>query len=593
MARVPYRGGSSEEAAIEARGTAADGDEAEAPRSTTLDRAAVGAVEYGMRRHIQRSGRRRFKPLERPLKRGPSQARGRCAGSGCGWIVPRGRQMIQTLLLMLRRHRRCSYHKLLCFHSMHAGCDTSSGTWSDAHHLAWALGGSVIPSCLLGDIENVRTLLAGAARSLAIAKGLKVRHVEVLAGLTDRLRTFSVAAAAAAAAGSGAPSSSNRSVSSLSAPTAVAAAALACKGSRGRGARHAACARRQLLSLGCWLTLRLLLPSLRRMVVNLSNLRHADGLQSCVWPRGQWKVAFRSAARKVVRGSLQPVRTREAPGLLSAPERSSGCATLRLLPKAHGDFRTIYNLSSVVKLPRRWVSTRQLRLSSKPLTQSVNASVAPLIPLFTALRRQHPSAFATSLLGIGEVHDRWRRFVAERRRLAPYGVLDFGASDLAGCYDTIAQPRLFQSLQFAMRLLFVSACSFDVDTVAVAIASLATRIAPSTSIATPAFPITAVAPPPAHLLVHKAFHGHHASRYGLLLRPAIDACDSRRPTDTLTSAAHLAASGVAHAAIFTERASLNYAASRQSLLQLREQVFCNIITLAGRFFVQRCVVVRP
>lgn len=114
----------------------------------------------------------------------------------------------------------------------------------------------------------------------------------------------------------------------------------------------------------------------------------------------------------------------------------------QLLPKGKGDFRTIYNLSQAARLPKAWA--QQAHGQSGALSEPVNAALAPLLPLLSSLRRRLPAAFGTSVLGMTEVHVRWRHFVAERRHLAPSAPLHFSATDLTGCFDTIAQPRLFQ-----------------------------------------------------------------------------------------------------------------------------------------------------
>jgi hypothetical protein len=179
------------------------------------------------------------------------------------------------------------------------------------------------------------------------------------------------------------------------------------------------------------------------------------------------------------------------------------------------------------------------------------------------LRRRLPAVLGTSLLGLAEAHSRWRVFVAERRHLAPHSLLEFESNDLTGCFDTIAQPRLFQALQFAMRLLLATANHPSISSAA------------ATTLAAP------------RVLHHKQYRIYRPSSNGFMYRSAIDVCGGRLPSEHLEASSRLARSGTMHASLFVESAASSSELSRQPLSALREHVFCNIVQLHGRFFIQR------
>ena len=70
---------------------------------------------------------------------------------------------------------------------------------------------------------------------------------------------------------------------------------------------------------------------------------------------------------------------------------------------------------------------------------SVNEALRPLFHLLRAVADRQPAALGASVLGLSEVHARWRHFVASWRALAPGAPLHFCSSDIAQCYDTIDQ----------------------------------------------------------------------------------------------------------------------------------------------------------
>ena len=81
----------------------------------------------------------------------------------------------------------------------------------------------------------------------------------------------------------------------------------------------------------------------------------------------------------------------------------------------------------------------------------VNEALRPLFHLLRALADAQPAALGASVLGLSEVHGRWRHFVGGWRALAPHARLHFCSTDIAQCYDTIDQARLLATLGGALR----------------------------------------------------------------------------------------------------------------------------------------------
>ena len=206
-------------------------------------------------------------------------------------------------------------------------------------------------------------------------------------------------------------------------------------------------------------------------------------------------------------------------------------------------------------------SSYPLDFAAGVLTEPINAALAHLLPVLNSLRRHVPSTFATSLLGMTEVHSRWRSFVAERRHLAPNHPLRFSAADLTGCFDTIAQPRLFQAIQFALRL---------------AMASTTSERSPSASTASSS-----------RVLIPKRFRVYHPSANRLLARSMTEVCSGRTAADSLRGAQRLAACGTSHGALFHEMSTVQPQSSRTVLAQMREHIFCNLVAIDGLVLVQR------
>ena len=248
-----------------------------------------------------------------------TQARMKVAGDRrASIIVPRKHELPGLMKVLIKRHRRTSYHKLLCAHMPHQPLPPSppisAARWADVHRFSWAIGASVVPPRLLGHRANLHALMVAAART-TIAPGLKERRLVVPSQLTERLRTTAAVGTAAKRADGAALHA--RAPGSAAGPTtsgehSTARGPAVGTHSRGRGAKHAQCARRRLRALGEWVVMRLLVPSLRRTLVAKSSLRHAEPGQCTPWPRGVWKRAFRQASRAVVRASLHELPAAEA-----------------------------------------------------------------------------------------------------------------------------------------------------------------------------------------------------------------------------------------------------------------------------------------
>lgn len=105
--------------------------------------------------------------------------------------------------------------------------------------------------------------------------------------------------------------------------------------------------------------------------------------------------------------------------------------TTAILTQASGGFRLIQMLNRAVQ-PAACTSGRGG-------ANSVNEALRPLFHLLRAVADRQPAALGASVLGLSEVHARWRHFVASWRALAPGAPLHFCSSDIAQCYDTIDQ----------------------------------------------------------------------------------------------------------------------------------------------------------
>ena len=217
----------------------------------------------------------------RPFKRK------KCQRSIMKTIAPSKSDVLKLITKLVRRHRRTSYHKLMWMHmpSHSAACSTSAVMWPHVHNYAWAVLASVVPSQLLGGRENMRRLLKAAVRLGILNTAVKQRRAHVGAQLTEQLRT----------------TDRNRVASRNSAPVSQEPRST---GSGGRGAQHALSARRRLRRLACWVTQCVVMPSLRRTLISVSNQRYGDAKWNVPWPRGVWRRSFRRACRQVKRASL-------------------------------------------------------------------------------------------------------------------------------------------------------------------------------------------------------------------------------------------------------------------------------------------------
>ena len=454
-------------------------------------------------------------------------------------LIPSRRKLRKLLRRLLCRHRRCSYHMLLRRHvAGRLGTACGGGAeWPDVKRYAWAVCASVLPEGILGGRDNVREMVRAAMRT-ALPEALASKRLTLPSSATARLRTTSV-----------------------SAPSRLVVAAGG-HGPRGRGPAHHHAQRRRLRSLSAWFTTRVLLPSARRVFIGRSPLRHPEPHQIDAWPKGYWKRSAKLHCRSFKRTSLHPLAPAHAAALLGAEGRELGAAALSLVPKGSGAFRTISNLNVAAPLPSvlRPVTTADAH------RLGINAHLAHLLPLLSSLHGRLPSAFATSLLGMAEAQARWRVFVAERRQLAPSAPVTLRSSDLTGCFDTLAQPRLFQSIAFALRLLRDGT-------------SLHRRF-------------TLFRPASQALAARTVTYVQSAQQ-------AAFAASSRYVSGVAGGAAAAAAAAVAggsgggpggggtHACVLREKELATGLAGEDALRLLRQHVFCHLIESSGRYYVAR------
>ena len=125
--------------------------------------------------------------------------------------------------------------------------------------------------------------------------------------------------------------------------------------------------------------------------------------------------------------------------------------------------------------------------SAAGAASAANGSLRPALQLLSELRRAWPQAMGTSLLGLRDVHEEWRRFVGMRRGAAAGAAdvaLHFCSTDLSSCFDTIEQPRLYEALTMALTLHGgETAAPLDTPPGAVAARATATAAAVTTAAA--------------------------------------------------------------------------------------------------------------
>ena len=78
-------------------------------------------------------------------------------------------------------------------------------------------------------------------------------------------------------------------------------------------AAHVTASRRRLLSLTQWLSLRLLLPLLRRLLLPRSPSRRPDPFAATLWPRGYWRAATKAHLKTLRRQSFFPLQVSPSP----------------------------------------------------------------------------------------------------------------------------------------------------------------------------------------------------------------------------------------------------------------------------------------
>ena len=182
---------------------------------------------------------------------------------------------------------------------------------------------------------------------------------------------------------------------------------------------------------------RIVLPLAGRLFVR--GTTQGGGAALHYWPRGVWLRLRRLALRRTKAVALRLLPAAAAREVLRSAGRALGVSGGRVLPKASGGFRLIQMLNRAVQ------ATACGRGGN-----SVNEALRPLFHLLRALADNQPAALGASVLGLCEVHARWRLFVASWRALAPCAPLHFCSSDIAQCYDTIDQVRLLDTVRAAL-----------------------------------------------------------------------------------------------------------------------------------------------
>ena len=339
---------------------------------------------------------------------------------------------------LIASHRRCSYHMLLRRHLTRRPAANGGGAeWREMRAFIWAVCATLLPNGRAARRSRMRTMVRDVCRTM-LADGLLSKIVAI--PLASEVLFC--------------PDRSYVQCTTPSPPVVATSWQLGL-GSQGRGAACHHTHRRQLRSTSAWLISRVLLASIRRLVVARSPLRHPEPSQSDVWPRGYWKSTTRRHCRRVKDASLHPLDSIHATAVLTADGRELGASALSVVPKGNGAFRTINNLKLAAhahESPHLHAHAHAVHVP--PMVQSsINSSLAHLSPLMSRLHSALPSALATSLLGLSEAHIRWRIFVAERRHNAPNSLLCLRTADFVGCYDTLTQPRLFQTISFTLQLL--------------------------------------------------------------------------------------------------------------------------------------------
>ena len=397
---------------------------------------------------------------------GDARGRGGSARDGDDAVRPGGarrqgrRWMRSCERLIRRRRRRFSCALMLAHHSgevARAAAETAANRtpsmadsadatlrstkpisgnaplpWSTLARFVWGVCAAVLGGCL-----RSKANLKAFARALCRGPLLSALHSKsymLPASFGQRLRTSVLGPVAEILAGRGGSAGTG---DEPAAERRGCCAAL----------QHAA-KRKRLMLMSRWAA-QTVVGHLRPLVLTRSPTRRAEAHLCEVWERRVWKRAARAHLRAVRKASLQPLTHEQAAALFADAGRDLGVARLTVVPKGRngtGGLRTIHQLHQPAPIPKA------CRASRADLSCDLNTALQHLLPLLSAVTRDAPTAHATSVLGMSEVHARWRMFVCEMRHLVPTAPLAFTSTDLAGCYDTISQPRLLQAVAFALRL---------------------------------------------------------------------------------------------------------------------------------------------
>ena len=282
--------------------------------------------------------------------------------------------------------------------------------------------------------------------------------------------------------------------------------------------------RRLLEKLHRWARIQLLLPLARR-AFHVGELQGGSGVLQ-YWARCVWARARRLVLRRLKRSILRVLPPPEAATVL-ASGRALAPSAFRVIPKAGGSYRCVFLMSAAhpayTRNSERTAAGNPAASGANGTTagggatasggaeaggaaggaavtavtaaagsaagaaSAANGSLRPALQLLSELRRAWPQAMGTSLLGLRDVHEEWRRFVGMRRGAAAGAAdvaLHFCSTDLSSCFDTIEQPRLYEALTMALTLHGgETAAPLDTPPGAVAARATATAAAVTTAAA--------------------------------------------------------------------------------------------------------------
>ncbi|XP_041366728.1 telomerase reverse transcriptase-like [Gigantopelta aegis] len=135
--------------------------------------------------------------------------------------------------------------------------------------------------------------------------------------------------------------------------------------------------------------------------------------------------AFQDLIQKKMLQTVSETRVME----LLKTESSLGVSYLRFLPKS-GSLRPIINLGR-----RPLCGTRK--------TLSINQQLMTLLHVLKFHVNADPSIVGSSLFGLDDTYKAWVKFIAHRSLNNDHRLLYFVKTDIAGCFDTIRQEKLY------------------------------------------------------------------------------------------------------------------------------------------------------